>query len=284
MWRGIANGDESSTPAEGTDGTSWLGVPALVRTSLSVLVDGHVEQRKRIDALYAELTSRSASDLELRATLATLCDGLHHMAADNAALAVSVERSNGRCAHLAAELGSFRAESQAGIVAATRAANEAREAVSSALAAVASSLSTIVAAGSASDGGIGLQLTDYVAALRAEVDSLRDAVSTKADVAAVNEALHTKANKLTVAVALRGKLSQSRISEQLGPLSSRIAAIEAEMGMLLSVGTSTTATAALTGSTSADHFEASSPAAAAAAATDTEKSRMLDRIEALEGA
>lgn len=144
-----------------------------VRGALSRKAD-----REDVAAAARHAADTDATVAELRATVASL-------SARNDALAL--------------ELATFKQEAKDGVITATRAANEARSAVSTALAAVALTEPPASAAAVAA-------VEAEAARLRAEVVDVRAGLAQKADIEAVNEALDAKANKVTVAAALHKKV------------------------------------------------------------------------------
>ncbi|RYG56578.1 hypothetical protein EON66_02575 [archaeon] len=116
------------------------------------------------------------------------------------ALESAMQAAESRLANLTASHETFMREAQGGIVAATRAANEARAAVVAA--ASLASLRESTAASAAEVHTLQHEL-DGVRKALADVHTMMDA---KADIASVNAVLETKANKATVSQALANKV------------------------------------------------------------------------------
>ncbi len=108
------------------------------------------------------------------------------------------------------EIVTFRQEAKDGIIVATRAANEARTAVSTALSAIAMAEPPASAASMAA-------VEADTARLKAELTDVRTTLAAKADINAVNEVLETKANKVTVAAALHKKVRARVTSAHAAP-------------------------------------------------------------------
>lgn len=144
-------------------------------------------------------------DMDLvKAALATKSDRADVIAATNSITDITSrsEVLNARVSEVVSELRRFQEETKSGIITATRAANEARAAVSACLSAASLQESCF-----ASAAGVNA-VQEEVSKLGVELKEAWSKLELKADIEAVNEVLETKANKVTVAQALHNKVSK----------------------------------------------------------------------------
>ncbi len=131
---------------------------------------------------------------------------------DIASTSATVLAANGRCSASSEDFRVFREEAKAGIILATRSANEARATATASITAAAlqgRGGDTAAGGGGLSSSSSSSQLSDLcekVEGLEAGLRAVEDSLARKASIPSVNEILETKANKTTVAQALMGKV------------------------------------------------------------------------------
>lgn len=156
-------------------------------------------------------------------------DVLSSKVADQAAVIETLKQQLAqRIDVISSQLATSNSEARSGVIAATRAANEARQAVNGAL-------QTLAAAEAPASAPVVARLQDEVALQRQEASSIRSALQSKADVIEVAEAIDDRPTKATVAAALHKKLSVSKLPDALSPVTTRIAEAERQLAGLSSL-------------------------------------------------